>query len=580
MLGASTYRSSPSAAWWRRRASPICCRPSPAPGRRTSRPVRCTATDRCAPLDGAARRARPGRRVHFAGERTGRRSRGARRRRRVRAHPAGRPTTATGTGSRTCSWRPWPAGCRSSARRPAGSPSWSARRQRAARRAGRRDAAIATHLAPLLDAPVLRERLAAAARRTVEEAYDVDAAAERSTGSSPARWARVRTTRGRPAPQRGPAAAPDGPAHRDGPSAAGHGCHVLDAKYEPGLRGIVLYEHAAGSSAATCWPSDAAADPGWSTGRPGGVSVFPEDADLPTLARRDGPRVARSRRSPTPSEGAVPRVTLLRYRPAKRATVRIASPRASAPLIGKVYHDPRKAQAVAQEWRPSAAAGSTLRLAPIVTYVPELALVVQQAMPGASLDELLGQRSAVRDTGDRGRPAGRVTPWPSCTTAPCRRRAPARSARSCSGFEQRARRIASVDSAKGGLLLDLAHRLLAISSGSGPAPPASSTATASPASSCWRRTAASSCSTSTTSAWASRPATWARSSPRCVSSRLRSGPSDRSPSSRPPSSPSYTGGRCPHGSGHDGAHQVAHRRRPGAQVALPGLRAASPRSDP
>jgi glycosyltransferase involved in cell wall biosynthesis len=44
------------------------------------------------------------------------------------------------------------------------------------------DAAIAAHLRAVLDDAALRGRIAAAGRRTVEEAYDVDAAARALDG--------------------------------------------------------------------------------------------------------------------------------------------------------------------------------------------------------------------------------------------------------------------------------------------------------------------------------------------------------------------------------------------------------------
>jgi hypothetical protein len=158
-------------------------------------------------------------------------------------------------------------------------------------------------------------------------------------------------------------------------------------------------------------------------------------------------------------DATVPRVTLLRYRPAKRATVRIDAGRSSTPLIGKVYHDPAKAQAVAQEWHGSAANGPTLSLAPVVAHVPELALVVQRAMPGSSLGELLahGQRHGTPAIEGVRRAAHALAELHDGPLSSARARPVGKELRR---FEQRARRIASVDSAKGELLLGLAQRLL------------------------------------------------------------------------------------------------------------------------
>jgi hypothetical protein len=237
-------------------------------------------------------------------------------------------------------------------------------------------------------------------------------------------------------------------------------CSVLDAKYEPGLRGIVLYEHDGRLVRGDLLiepADDAATDP--RVVEPGvRVSVFPEDADLPSLPSvMDPTRLGRALTGTI--DATAPRVTLLRYRPSKRATVRIDSSRASAPLIGKVYHDPAKAGAVAGEWRPTAAAGATLRLAPIVAHVPELALVIQQAMPGTSLGELLahGQRLGTPAIEGVRRAAHALAELHDGPLSSARARPVAKELRR---FEQRARRIASVDSGKGELLLGLAQRLL------------------------------------------------------------------------------------------------------------------------
>ncbi len=109
-------------------------------------------------------------------------------------------------------------------------------------------------------------------------------------------------------------------------------CHVLDAKYEPGVRATVLYEYAAG------WVrGDLVPDGEVPTGRAGApaavvapgllLSVFPDDPDLPSLARvMDpaylGPALAAALPD-TPHRGVRCRTTPIRYRPGRRVTLRV-----------------------------------------------------------------------------------------------------------------------------------------------------------------------------------------------------------------------------------------------------------------
>jgi aminoglycoside phosphotransferase (APT) family kinase protein len=185
-------------------------------------------------------------------------------------------------------------------------------------------------------------------------------------------------------------------------------CHVLDAKYEPGGRAVVLYaqdgrllrgdllpvdDHARGIGAATpCF----VVVPGLR------VLPFPHDPDLPGLAQVMDP--ARLARMLVPAEGAGPglvdpaharrcRVRLLRYRPGRRATVLLTWGAGSPAHVGKVYHDAAKAAAVACEaaaLAPATPARGLLRLAPPAAHVPELGLVVFDRAPaGTRLDVLL-----------------------------------------------------------------------------------------------------------------------------------------------------------------------------------------------
>ncbi len=114
-------------------------------------------------------------------------------------------------------------------------------------------------------------------------------------------------------------------------------------------------------------------------------------------AARLGPVLAEALRSQSDAldrRGTVRcRTSLLRYRPGKRATVRVAFVGEADRFVAKAYHDPAKAAAVADEAPALAAstwAGGMLRFAPTVAHVPELGLVVQRAVQGTPLDALMG----------------------------------------------------------------------------------------------------------------------------------------------------------------------------------------------
>lgn len=181
-------------------------------------------------------------------------------------------------------------------------------------------------------------------------------------------------------------------------------CHVLDAQLEPGVRAIVVYRLGSRLLRGDLIPEpeDGASGP---VAVPGVlVSTFPSDRGLPTLPRvldRDvlgevlavvAGAVARgcSRRDPRA------RSLLLRYRPGKRATVLTARVGDRSRYVAKVYHDDRKAAAVASEAHRltvAAAPARTLALAPTLAHLPDLHLVVQRAVPGTPLEALLGARS-------------------------------------------------------------------------------------------------------------------------------------------------------------------------------------------
>jgi aminoglycoside phosphotransferase (APT) family kinase protein len=157
------------------------------------------------------------------------------------------------------------------------------------------------------------------------------------------------------------------------------------------------------------------------------------------------------------------RVELLRYRPGKRATLRVQVRTAGGParrLVVKSYHDGRKAAAVAAEavlldatTEPSA----LLRFAPVRGHLPGLSLVVQEHVTGTGLDEVL------RVPGPGARPAVRRA---AAALAELHRR-PVVSGRVRSidaeveRFGLRSRRVAQVAPAAGAALGDLAARLAA-----------------------------------------------------------------------------------------------------------------------
>jgi Ser/Thr protein kinase RdoA (MazF antagonist) len=128
--------------------------------------------------------------------------------------------------------------------------------------------------------------------------------------------------------------------------------------------------------------------------------------------------------------------------------------------IAKVYHDPAKAAAVARgaDQLATTAGSRTLRLAPIVAHLPELDVVVQGAVPGRPLDELLGSwrgrsaglRAAVARAGEA------VAELHEGSIVAARHRP---IDRELARFVVRAERVATVDPQLGDSLCELAHRL-------------------------------------------------------------------------------------------------------------------------
>jgi len=163
-------------------------------------------------------------------------------------------------------------------------------------------------------------------------------------------------------------------------------CHVLDAKYEPGVRAVVLYELGDLLVRGDLLPTADADEPG--VVAPGlRVSAFPHDADLPSLPQLMNPAVV----GPLLGGSSRSRVDLLRYRPGKRATVRVRFD-GTRSLVAKAYHKPEKAAAVAEEsvaLADAVAGARVLGFAPTEAHLDELGWVVQRPVGGRPLDALV-----------------------------------------------------------------------------------------------------------------------------------------------------------------------------------------------
>lgn len=253
-------------------------------------------------------------------------------------------------------------------------------------------------------------------------------------------------------------------------------CHVLDAKYEPGVRAMILYDVGGRLVRGDVVPdTDAGADD--PTVLPPGVrcSWFPADPELPLLGRlldpdELGSAMARAglQALVDPRAGAsTPRIAVLRYRPGKRATLLVSRP---TDCIVKAYHDPAKAVAVAKSCvalERVVRSGSPLVLAPTLAHLPELAAVVQGAVRGVPLALLLegrrapltAARSAVRSA------ALALAELHSMTVAGLRERPVERELHR---FGERAARIAAVAPQHGAAFARLADRLDAARAGLSP----------------------------------------------------------------------------------------------------------------
>jgi aminoglycoside phosphotransferase len=182
-------------------------------------------------------------------------------------------------------------------------------------------------------------------------------------------------------------------------------CDVLDAKIEA-VGTTVLYR--LGGRLVTARSVDAHPLDGGCEVRELGLRawVFPDDPALPGLAlvidpagMADALRVALP---PDPGGAALMRCTvaLARYRPGRRATLRVDAwfkrgrHAHRRTYYVKVYHDRQKAAAVWEVTTRLAAArpirDGRVSVPPVVAFAPQVPMLVQEPVPGKPLDLLLG----------------------------------------------------------------------------------------------------------------------------------------------------------------------------------------------
>jgi aminoglycoside phosphotransferase (APT) family kinase protein len=249
-------------------------------------------------------------------------------------------------------------------------------------------------------------------------------------------------------------------------------CHVLDAKYEPGVRCTVLYR--AGDLLVRGDLVDeetGSADAVRPVVAPGvRLSRFPADPDLPHLADVVDPSVLRDTlRDALPGGGRILRcrVDLVRYRPGRRATLAVEVRGPSDPVSGrpqrfvvKSYHDGEKAAAVAAEavlLDATVDSAAPLRFAPVRAHLPELSIVVQEHVTGVPLDEVIRLPGPVPELALR-RAAVALAALHRQPVVSSRRRGVDKE---LARFMARSLRVAEVEPATGAALVALGTRLAA-----------------------------------------------------------------------------------------------------------------------
>ena len=190
-----------------------------------------------------------------------------------------------------------------------------------------------------------------------------------------------------------------GPRLQTAVGAGGRGrCHVLDAKYEPGVRCTVLYRAGDLLVRGDLVDEEKGHRPDTAcrgTGR--AAVVLPGRSGSPPTGRRgDAGDPARRTAGRVPGGGPILRcrVDLVRYRPGRRATLAVeirgsGDPARRRPqrFVVKSYHDGGKAAAVAAEavlLDATVDPGAPLRFAPVRAHLSELSLVVQEHVTGVA----------------------------------------------------------------------------------------------------------------------------------------------------------------------------------------------------
>jgi hypothetical protein len=189
-------------------------------------------------------------------------------------------------------------------------------------------------------------------------------------------------------------------------------CHILDTKYEPGDYCMVLYQlgdHLAigifnWSEAESHLPETTKIIP--SLGMQ--AYLFPYDPALPSLIKALDPAAisaALAQALPEIQTGAArilrSRVTVLRFRPGRRCTVRLdvwlrnqeSGVVSKRVYFGKIYHDLEKARNVFQEMQSLSSSipmrDGRIALATASLFLPDLAMVLQDPIEGVPLDAYL-----------------------------------------------------------------------------------------------------------------------------------------------------------------------------------------------
>jgi hypothetical protein len=266
-------------------------------------------------------------------------------------------------------------------------------------------------------------------------------------------------------------------------------CRILDVKYEPGEYCTVLYQLGQKMVIGTMTWGEADDEVPQTPHiiEPLGMRVFlfEHDPALPGLdVARDPRALAQALNAGLPEcrsgEARVLRcqATVLRYRPARRCTLRIdtwlrenqTGTLSRRTLFGKLYQKPAKAEPAYHEMRLLAGSAPVrdghVILARPAAYLPDLLMVLQEPVGGTALDLYLGRMEGTATAGDPrgwegiGRAAAAIAAVHTAGLVAGRERPIAAELKR---FGKRAARIADVDVVLGGRLGEAATALQATS---------------------------------------------------------------------------------------------------------------------